>query len=65
MGRMVSDITERFASNLRLEEMTSFFEKYPDAGAGETYRKIALETVRNNIDFLEKNVKTINEWLSK
>jgi len=65
MGRMISDITERFASNLRLEEMTQFFQKYPEAGAGETYRKIALETVRNNIAFLENNVDTIDKWLSK
>ena len=49
MGRMISEITKKFASNQRIEEMESFFAKYPNAGAGENYRKIALETVKNNI----------------
>ena len=65
MGRMISEITKKFASNQRIEEMESFFAKYPNAGAGENYRKIALETVKNNIAFLRDNVDTIDNWLSK
>ena len=65
MGRMISIVTKKFASKLRLNEMTAFFEKYPEAGAGASYRKIALETVQDNIAFLDKNVDTIKKWLSK
>ena len=43
--------------------MKSFFEKCPEAGAGEQYRKIALETVENNIKFKESHAKEIYNWL--
>ena len=62
---MISEVTKKFASSQRLEEMEAFFKKYPNAGAGENYRKIALETVRDNIAFLQENVETIDNWLSK
>ena len=65
MARMISEVTKRFSSTQRLEEMEAFFKKYPNAGAGENYRKIALEIVKNNIAFLHENVKTIDDWLSK
>ena len=65
MGRMISDITKKFASEQRLQEMEDFFEKYPDAGAGANYRKIALETVRNNILFLKEKQDVISNWLSR
>ncbi len=63
MGRMISDITETFASELKLEEMRAFFSKYPNAGAGAQYRKIALETVENNIKFLNESMQSIENWL--
>lgn len=34
--------------------MKAFFEKYPEAGAGASYRQIALETVSNNMKWLSK-----------
>lgn len=34
--------------------MKAFFEKYPEAGAGASYRETALETVSNNIKWLSK-----------
>lgn len=43
--------------------MKSFFEKYPKAGAGAAGRKTALETVSNNIKWLERHEKVINNWL--
>lgn len=64
MARMISEVTKKFATAQRLDEMEAFFQKYPEAGAGENYRKIALETVRNNINFLEKNKEIIDSWLS-
>ena len=56
-------MTGRFSTHLRLDEMKNFFEKYPEAGAGEQYRKIALETVENNIKFKESHAKEIYNWL--
>ena len=65
MGRMISEITKSFATLRRLQEMKQFFEEYPEAGAGENYRKIALETVKNNIIFVESKHGQIENWLSK
>ena len=65
MGRMVADITKKFATQQRLDEMKAFFTKYPDAGAGENYRKIALETVQNNIKFVQDNSDVIDQWLTQ
>ena len=33
-------------------------------GAGANYRVIALETVENNINFIETNQGQIDQWLS-
>ncbi|XP_065354225.1 glutamyl aminopeptidase-like isoform X3 [Calliphora vicina] len=63
MGRMIPSITSRFASQTKLEEMEAFFEKYPEAGAGTAARKEALENVKNNIKWLEQNLKPVGEWL--
>lgn len=43
--------------------MEEFFSKYPEAGAGKAGRKIALETVSNNIKWLELHETLINNWL--
>ena len=65
MGRMISEITKSFATPRRLQEMKDFFEVYPEAGAGENYRKIAVETVKNNIIFVESKHDQIENWLTK
>lgn len=65
LGRMIPTITSRFTTKTKLVEMENFFAKYPDAGAGATARIQALETVANNIKWLEKNQKPIEEWLSQ
>ncbi|XP_008831927.1 glutamyl aminopeptidase [Nannospalax galili] len=61
LGRIVT-IAEPFNTELQLWQMMSFFEKYPDAGAGETPRQQVLETVRNNIEWLKQNRDSIGEW---
>lgn len=63
LGRMIPSITGRFASQIKLDEMQTFFEKYPEAGAGAAARKQAIETVRNNIQWLEGNKEIIGQWL--
>lgn len=45
--------------------MEQFFALTPDAGAGEMPRQQALETVRNNIEWIQRNKDEINEWLQK
>ena len=65
MARMVAEVTKKFATELRRKEMQDFFQKYPDAGAGANYRKIALETVRNNVLFLQENIDVIENWLNQ
>lgn len=41
--------------------MKVFFEKYPEAGAGASYRVTALETVSNNIKWLSKYKDDVEE----
>lgn len=44
--------------------MKDFFAKYPEAGAGESARKQALEKVSNNIKWLANNKDSIEKWLN-
>ncbi|XP_072899156.1 glutamyl aminopeptidase [Hemitrygon akajei] len=63
LGRLVLKITRSFNTELSLWQMKDFFAKYPDAGAGETPRKQALETVQTNVEWLNKNSRDILQWL--
>lgn len=63
LGQLIPSITNSFASKTKLNEMKAFFEKYPEAGAGKSYRVRALETVENNIKWLERNQDKIKDWL--
>ncbi|NXE13206.1 AMPE aminopeptidase, partial [Lophotis ruficrista] len=62
LGRIVT-ITQTFNTELQLWQMENFFEKYPDAGAGELPRSQSLEQVRNNIEWLKVNKEEIRMWL--
>lgn len=44
-------------------QMEHFFSLTPDAGAGEIPRKQALETVKNNIEWVQRNEDEIRKWL--
>ncbi|XP_036373081.1 glutamyl aminopeptidase isoform X1 [Megalops cyprinoides] len=63
LGRLVARITTTFNTELQLWQMQHFFERYPEAGAGETPRKQALETVKNNIEWVATNIAEIGAWL--
>ncbi|XP_069486830.1 glutamyl aminopeptidase [Ambystoma mexicanum] len=63
LGRLVTRVTGTFNNELQLWQMKNFFAKYPNAGAGEMPRKQALETVTNNIKWLEQNNQEIKSWL--
>ncbi|XP_009930430.2 glutamyl aminopeptidase [Opisthocomus hoazin] len=62
LGRIVT-ITQTFNTELQLWQMENFFEKYPDAGAGESPRSQSIEQVKNNIEWLEVNKEEIHTWL--
>lgn len=64
LGSMIPSITDRFSTEMRLQEMKEFFKKYPDAGAGERSRVSALETVQKNIKWLKSNLEPLSDWLS-
>lgn len=62
-GRLISRITDSFNTELQLWQMESFFDLYPEAGAGEMPRKQALETLKNNIEWVQQNKEEIRAWL--
>ncbi|XP_071327168.1 glutamyl aminopeptidase [Trachinotus anak] len=63
LGRLLSRITTTYNTELQLWKMKHFFGLTPDAGAGEMPRQQALETVRNNIEWIRRNGDEISAWL--
>uniref|UniRef100_A0A8C3KI73 Aminopeptidase n=1 Tax=Calidris pygmaea TaxID=425635 RepID=A0A8C3KI73_9CHAR len=63
LGRIVT-ITQTFNTELQLWQMENFFEKYPNAGAGELPRSQSIEQVKNNIEWLKVNKEDIKNWLN-
>ncbi|XP_075705846.1 glutamyl aminopeptidase [Rhinoderma darwinii] len=63
LGRIITRITTTYNTPAQLWQMENFFETYPNAGAGVTPRKQALETVRNNIEWVTANKNGIKAWL--
>lgn len=63
LGRLPSRITGTYNTELQLWKMEHFFALNPNAGAGEMPRKQALETVRNNIEWMKRNLEEIKLWL--
>ncbi|XP_048855512.1 glutamyl aminopeptidase-like [Brienomyrus brachyistius] len=64
LGRLVARITPTYNTELQLWQMQKFFQQYPEAGAGESSRLQAVETVRSNIDWVERNKAEIGYWLN-
>ncbi|MED6247807.1 hypothetical protein ATANTOWER_017393 [Ataeniobius toweri] len=63
LGRLPGRITTTYNTELQLWQMEHFFKLTPDAGAGEMPRQQALETVRNNIEWVRRNKDEISAWL--
>lgn len=63
LGRLISSITKNFATLIKLEEMEEFYTKYPETGAGTAARKQAIETVKYNILWLQRNKHQLDNWL--
>ena len=64
LGRLIPNISKNFATIQKKEEMLEFFSQYPDAGAGASARKQALENIDNNMKWLANNQKVIAGWLA-
>ncbi|XP_017874509.1 PREDICTED: glutamyl aminopeptidase [Drosophila arizonae] len=62
-GRLIARITSKFASEQKLQEVESFFVKYPESGAGASSRQEAIETIKYNINWLKANRNDIASWL--
>ena len=45
-------------------QVESFYDEYPDAGAGAAARAESLSSIRSNIAWMDKNLQTIVEWLN-
>ncbi|XP_028251383.1 glutamyl aminopeptidase isoform X2 [Parambassis ranga] len=63
LGRLLNRITTTYNTELQLWKMQHFFSLTPNAGAGEMPRKQAVETVKNNIEWIRRNEKEIRVWL--
>lgn len=63
LGSMIPSIVGRFDSAIKLDEIKSFFVKYPEAGAGAAARKQAVQKVISNIQWLQSNEPKVGEWL--
>ncbi|XP_068951266.1 glutamyl aminopeptidase [Petaurus breviceps papuanus] len=62
LGRIVT-IAEPFNTEFQLWQIKTFFDKYPESGAGAASRENVLETVQNNIEWLKLHREDIKEWL--
>ncbi|XP_051820348.1 glutamyl aminopeptidase [Antechinus flavipes] len=62
LGRIVT-IAEPFNTEFQLWQMETFFNTYPEAGAGAAPRQKVLETVKNNIEWLKLHREDIKAWL--
>ncbi|KAL0968988.1 hypothetical protein UPYG_G00220880 [Umbra pygmaea] len=63
LGRLLTRITTTYNTELQLWQMEHFFKLNPNAGAGEMPRQQALETVKNNIEWVRRNKEEISLWL--
>ncbi|XP_034715058.1 glutamyl aminopeptidase [Etheostoma cragini] len=63
LGRLLGRISTTYNTELQLWKMEHFFSLTPDAGAGQMPRQQALETVRNNIEWIRTNQNEIRTWL--
>nr|APA34011.1 seminal fluid protein [Nilaparvata lugens] len=64
LGRLIPAISVSYGSEEKLKELKDFFALHPDSGAGEAGRKIALEQIQNNINWLKTHVSELDQALA-
>ncbi|XP_059170274.1 glutamyl aminopeptidase-like [Physella acuta] len=64
-GRMAYLVVRFYNTRFKLQQVKDFFALYPNAGAGQRYRKMAIESIEKNIFWMENYKPVIVEWLEK
>ncbi|XP_039273307.2 aminopeptidase A-like [Styela clava] len=64
-GRMIPNIVDDYNTELLLWEVESFFERYPEAGAGETGRANTILQINLNIAWMAAHESSISNWLAE
>ncbi len=62
-SRLIKALTESFSTEWELHEVESFFEEHPDAGSGALAVEQSKEVIRGNIQWVEQNLDTVNDWI--
>ena len=65
LGRLTKTVVEKFSTEEQLTDVKAFFRAQPEAGAGERARRQALESVENNIQWMESHYTTLAKWLQR
>ncbi|XP_057714581.1 glutamyl aminopeptidase [Corythoichthys intestinalis] len=65
LGRLLKSLSVNYNTEQQLWKMEHFFSLTPDAGAGVIPRQQALETVKNNIKWIQANENEIQMWLER
>lgn len=62
-GRMVPGLVSNYNTDFQLQEVVDFYAKYPNAGAGAAARQQSIDSIKNNISWMNLNRDTIFSWL--
>ena len=65
LGRLPKTVVEHFTTEDQLNEVNTFFTVNPEAGAGARARAQALESIKNNIQWLDNHFVSIAKWIEK
>ena len=60
---LIKTLTASFSTKWELHEVESFFEEHPDAGSGALAVEQSKEVIRGNIQWVEQNLDTVNNWI--
>ncbi|CAF4411351.1 unnamed protein product, partial [Adineta steineri] len=62
-GRAILSITHSFQESSYLEQMNALFTQYPNAGAGTSARKQAVDQVNMNIEWIKSREQNLHDAL--
>ncbi|CAF1192609.1 unnamed protein product [Adineta steineri] len=62
-GRAILSITHSFQESSYLEQMSALFTRYPNAGAGTSARKQAVDQVNMNIEWIKSREQNLHDAL--
>ncbi|CAF4427879.1 unnamed protein product, partial [Adineta steineri] len=62
-GRVILSITHSFQESSYLEQMNALFTQYPNAGAGTSARKQAVDQVNMNIEWIKSREQNLHDAL--